>query len=236
MKNSGQRAEHDQHDQQNSVEASRSASRLRCPARSSSVKTGTNAALSAASANRLRTRFGTWKAIVNADDGAAGAEVARGDDLAHEPGDARAARSRSRRSPCCGPAARRAARPRWALGGRLRRRAPVGGHERAIVRRRTRPLIRGARLTSWPTSTHRRSASCAPSASGSRTAATRRRSRPTSAASRPPSPRATTPRADAEHRELRQTIDKAVKRGALHRNTGARKKSRAARLRAGQQA
>jgi small subunit ribosomal protein S20 len=28
-----------------------------------------------------------------------------------------------------------------------------------------------------------------------------------------------------------QLIDKAVKRGALHRNTGARKKSRAARLR-----
>jgi small subunit ribosomal protein S20 len=39
--------------------------------------------------------------------------------------------------------------------------------------------------------------------------------------------------ADAEHRELVQTIDKAVKRGALHRNTGARKKSRAAKLRAG---
>ena len=34
----------------------------------------------------------------------------------------------------------------------------------------------------------------------------------------------------ATHRELVQTIDKAVKRGALHRNTGARKKSRAARL------
>jgi small subunit ribosomal protein S20 len=33
-----------------------------------------------------------------------------------------------------------------------------------------------------------------------------------------------------EHRTLVQTIDKAVKRGALHRNTGARKKSRAARL------
>jgi small subunit ribosomal protein S20 len=32
------------------------------------------------------------------------------------------------------------------------------------------------------------------------------------------------------HRELTSTIDKAVKRGALHRNTGARKKSRAARL------
>jgi small subunit ribosomal protein S20 len=39
--------------------------------------------------------------------------------------------------------------------------------------------------------------------------------------------------ADAEHRALMQTIDKAVKRGALHRNSGARKKSRAARLRRG---
>jgi small subunit ribosomal protein S20 len=37
--------------------------------------------------------------------------------------------------------------------------------------------------------------------------------------------------ADAEHRVLVQTIDKAVKRGALHRNSGARKKSRAARVR-----
>jgi small subunit ribosomal protein S20 len=39
--------------------------------------------------------------------------------------------------------------------------------------------------------------------------------------------------ANAEHRELVQTIDKAVKRGALHRNTGARKKSRASRVRRG---
>jgi small subunit ribosomal protein S20 len=39
--------------------------------------------------------------------------------------------------------------------------------------------------------------------------------------------------AEAEHRVLVQTIDKAVKRGALHRNTGARKKSRAARIRRG---
>lgn len=38
--------------------------------------------------------------------------------------------------------------------------------------------------------------------------------------------------ADTEHKALVQTIDKAVKRGALHRNTGARKKSRAARVRA----
>ena len=39
--------------------------------------------------------------------------------------------------------------------------------------------------------------------------------------------------ADADHRLLVKTIDKAVKRGALHKNTGARKKARAARTRAG---
>lgn len=43
-------------------------------------------------------------------------------------------------------------------------------------------------------------------------------------------------RADAEHRQLIKLIDKAVKRGSLHRNNGARKKSRAARLRRGTQA
>src|SRR3954451_8009354 len=42
--------------------------------------------------------------------------------------------------------------------------------------------------------------------------------------------------ADTDLRNLVSTIDKAVKRGALHRNTGARKKARAARLRAGQSA
>ncbi len=40
-------------------------------------------------------------------------------------------------------------------------------------------------------------------------------------------------RAAAEHRKLESLIDKAVKRGALHRNTGARKKARAAHLRTG---
>jgi small subunit ribosomal protein S20 len=39
--------------------------------------------------------------------------------------------------------------------------------------------------------------------------------------------------ADAEHVRLQSTIDKAVKRGALHRNSGAHKKSRAAHVRAG---
>jgi small subunit ribosomal protein S20 len=38
---------------------------------------------------------------------------------------------------------------------------------------------------------------------------------------------------EAEHRALVSTIDKAAEHGALHRNNAARKKSRAARIRAG---
>ena len=38
-------------------------------------------------------------------------------------------------------------------------------------------------------------------------------------------------RTDAEYRSLVSRIDKAVKSGALHPNNGARKKSRAARIR-----
>ena len=41
-------------------------------------------------------------------------------------------------------------------------------------------------------------------------------------------------RAAEEHRQLVSQIDRAVKRGALHRNSGARKKSRAARILASQ--
>jgi small subunit ribosomal protein S20 len=37
----------------------------------------------------------------------------------------------------------------------------------------------------------------------------------------------------AEHRELVRTIDRVTTRGALHRNTAARKKSQAARIAAG---
>ncbi len=40
-------------------------------------------------------------------------------------------------------------------------------------------------------------------------------------------------RADDEFRTLVSRIDKAVKSGALHANNGARKKSRAARIRSG---
>ena len=39
--------------------------------------------------------------------------------------------------------------------------------------------------------------------------------------------------AETEHRVLVSKIDKAVQKGAMHRNTGARKKARAARIRAG---
>jgi small subunit ribosomal protein S20 len=39
-------------------------------------------------------------------------------------------------------------------------------------------------------------------------------------------------RAEGEYRTLVSTIDHAVKRGALHRNNGARKKARASKLRA----
>lgn len=38
--------------------------------------------------------------------------------------------------------------------------------------------------------------------------------------------------AATEHRGLDSTIDRAVSRGAIHKNTGARKKARAARVRA----
>ena len=39
-------------------------------------------------------------------------------------------------------------------------------------------------------------------------------------------------RADQELRELVSRVDRAVKSGAMHRNSGARRKSRAARIRA----
>lgn len=39
--------------------------------------------------------------------------------------------------------------------------------------------------------------------------------------------------ADAEHKALVSRVDKAIQKGAMHKNTGARKKARAARVRAG---
>ena len=43
-------------------------------------------------------------------------------------------------------------------------------------------------------------------------------------------------RVAADHRDLVRTIDKAASRGALHKNTAARKKAQAARLAAGDSA
>jgi small subunit ribosomal protein S20 len=40
--------------------------------------------------------------------------------------------------------------------------------------------------------------------------------------------------ADAEHKLLVSRVDKAIQKGAVHKNTGARKKARAARLRSGE--
>jgi small subunit ribosomal protein S20 len=40
-------------------------------------------------------------------------------------------------------------------------------------------------------------------------------------------------KADEEHQSLISRVDKAVQKGVMHRNTGARKKARAARIRAG---
>ena len=39
--------------------------------------------------------------------------------------------------------------------------------------------------------------------------------------------------AEAEHKLLVSRVDKAVQKGAMHKNTGARKKARAARIRSG---
>ena len=40
--------------------------------------------------------------------------------------------------------------------------------------------------------------------------------------------------ADTEHKLLVSRVDKAIQKGAMHKNTGARKKARAARLRSGE--
>ena len=104
------------------VEATRHA-RLRSPFSSSSLKTGTNADESAASATSARTRFGIWKAIVNALIGPRRRSSRRRRSRGR--GRARArARSRARRS-----------RSRRRAAGRPRRRRGVG--------RRGRPLVAG---------------------------------------------------------------------------------------------
>ncbi len=161
------------------------------------------------------------------------AEEARRDDFAQQPDHARDAGGDREDRRVAGDAA--ATRRR--RDGRLLRRGFSGlrqGRYSTALRGAPEQFdFRASRSFPWPTSTHRRSASCAPSASVSRTAATPRRSRRYFRRLESLVEDGDDAAADTTHRELVSTIDKAVKRGALHRNTGARKKSRAARLRAG---
>ena len=233
---------------QNSVEASLNASRLR-PCCSSSVNTGTNAAESAACANRFDIRFGTCEAIVNADAAAEvakyAATISRTRPTTRESAVAIAKIAVLTR---CAGAAVGAAGP-W--GGAPGPREVAAGLCVGVRFRRSRSRCRSgqgrystdaprrnaaAPLCPWQTSTHRRSGSSAPSASVSKTAATRRRSRPTSAVSRRRSRRATVrgrrraPRARPDDRQGRQARRSAPKhrrpqevaRGARAARLGAR--------------
>ena len=180
------------------------------------MKTGTNAALSAASANsaadevrdlegdRERRRRRRWCRSSSRRRPRGPGPAIRLRPVAIEKiavlrDDARGAGGRPRR-PAWGRAGRAPLRSRLALRRRYRTRAGRGAGTRPLVRRR-----------SWPTSIPRRSASSAPSVSAWRTVATRRRSRPTSAASRRAveprrrrGRRRRAPRADLDDRQGRQ--------------------------------
>ena len=176
------------------------------------MKTGTNAPWSAESANSARIRFGHLERDRERRHRAADAEVARRHDLAHQRRARATGRSRTRRRRCCARAASVPARRASVATARCAARSSAGSVQ-------------------WPTSPHKKSGFTGRSASGSRTAATRPRSRRTSAASRRRSTPATPDGRRRSTATLISRIDRAVKRGALHRNTGARKKSRAARIR-----
>ena len=138
---------------QKRVEATRQA-RLRSPFSSSSLKTGTNADESAASATSARTRFGTWKATVKALIWPRDAEVvARRRSRGRGRGRARA-RWRARRSPSTTRAAGRG--PRVLVHAREYR----NGRSRITARAATiaRPPDAGL-FTLCRTSSNRRSAS-----------------------------------------------------------------------------
>ena len=214
---------------QNSVEASRNASRLR-PCWSRSVNTGTNAADSAACANRFDIRFGIWEAIVNAEAPALvpkklAATISRPSPATRESaGGEREDRGVDARAGGAAAAAER-------LAARPRRWSSVDTR-RAIVRaapRRLRGFLSAHGqhpLTEEADPARRaRAAREPPLHLGDQDLLPPPRDAP--------SPAATTARPRPSTATLVQTIDKAVKRGALHRNTGARKKSRAARVRRG---
>jgi small subunit ribosomal protein S20 len=214
------------------------------------VNTGTNAADSAAWENRLLNRFGTWEASVNDDAAADVAKYAAWTTSRPSPAIRESAVANAkiavltairRRGGLVAPGPRGGAPGPsgggW-VGGRVGRRPSPevvvlvsmcarAGYSRARrgegrgflllmaniksqkkrIARAERERLENRRYTSKIKTFFRRLETAVAAGDGTQ--------------------------ADAEHRELVQAIDKAVKRGALHRNAGARKKSRAARVRRG---
>jgi small subunit ribosomal protein S20 len=208
------------------------------------VNTGTNAADSAACENRLLNRFGTWEASVNAEAAADVAKYAAWTTSRPRP----AIRDRAvanakiavltamrRRGGLVapgpwggapGPSGGVGGTPLldvpglvsiWARAGYSRARRGEGRgflllmanikSQKKRILRSERERLENRRYTSKIKTFFRRLETAVAAGDGAQ--------------------------ADVEHRELVQAIDKAVKRGALHRNSGARKKSRAARVRRG---
>jgi small subunit ribosomal protein S20 len=182
---------------------------------SSSVNTGTKAAESAASANSARTRLGTWKASVNAD-------------IAPDVPKYRAATtSRMRPAMRDSPVATEKIAVFTAM--RLDSRG-WADKRRAIVRRRRGSPAVSCVMANIASQIKRNQRSLRERAENRQyTSAIKTYFRRLETAL----DEGDEERAEAEHRRLIKLIDKAVKRGALHRNSGGRKKTRAARLRAG---
>src|SRR5829696_1033241 len=219
---------------QKTVDAMRQA-RSRSPRSRSSLKTGTNAAESAASATSARTRFGIWKATVNALIPAPSTPNSprttisrtrprmRERPVASEKTAVDHA-SRERRLPS-GPEAASAALPVTRPSSQERRagmpllpsRAPAErGHsyvmpnikqQKKRVRTAARERLENLRYRSTVKTLTRRLESAVDDGDAGRVT--------------------------TEHQALVRWIDKAAARGALHRNAAARKKSQAARLAGG---
>ena len=186
---------------------------LRSPFSSSSVKTGTNAPWRAESANRARIRFGTWKAIVNADIAPLTPKYLAATTSRTSPSTRERPVASEKNAVLRASAARRVR-----AGGR-------GASASRYIGRRARLHVASVRMANIAS---QKSGSIGRSASASRTGAALRRSRPTSAASRPRSAPVTPRRADEEFRSLVSRIDRAVKRAPCTA-TAARARRRARR-------
>ena len=224
------------------LEATRQA-RLRSPFSSSSVKTGTNADESAASATSARIRFGTWKATVKALILPGRAEVVGGDDLADEAEDARdAGRGAEDRRRADAGASGGEPRVLAALGTPPRDardvttdgspRKSIGGGPVCYDRLCPRRWRAFSRRTLYRMPNIRQQKKRVRSAARQRLENLRYRStvKTLTRRLRDAVDEGDTEKIAAEHAELVRCIDKAATRGALHRNTAARKKAQAARL------